>query len=101
MAFDRDNDEGGVNRRHALQRMVWTGTGVVLMAAGGLSKSLGQIRSAQAAAAMAQTKPTIPIIVKNKTSRYWQLVLAGARKAGQDFGVNVIELGTDSETDAS
>jgi ribose transport system substrate-binding protein len=56
-------------------------------------------QSAQAAA-LAPTKPAIPIIVKDRTSRYWQLVLAGARKAGQDFGVNVIELGTDSETDA-
>ena len=38
---------------------------------------------------MAQTKPTIPIIVKDTTSVYWRTVLAGARKAGQDLGVAV------------
>jgi ribose transport system substrate-binding protein len=52
-----------------------------------------------AAPAMAQTMPTIPIIVKNKTSPYWQVVLAGARKAGQDLGVIVPELGADSASD--
>src|SRR4029077_1422200 len=46
-----------------------------------------------------QTKPTIPIIVKDMTSFYWQTVLAGARKAGQDLGVNVPELGAQSESD--
>jgi ribose transport system substrate-binding protein len=49
----------------------------------------------------AQTKPTIAIIVKDTTSSYWQTVLGGARKAGQDLGVNVIELGAKSESDAS
>jgi ribose transport system substrate-binding protein len=49
--------------------------------------------------AMAQTKPTIPVIVKDTTSPYWQAVLAGARKAGQDLGVNVVELGAKSESD--
>jgi ribose transport system substrate-binding protein len=53
------------------------------------------------AAAVAQTKPTIPVIVKDMTSPYWQAVLAGARKAGQDLGVNVVELGTKSESDVS
>ncbi len=52
-----------------------------------------------AAPAMAQTKPTIPVIVKDMTSPYWQTVLAGARKAGQDLGVNVVELGAKSESD--
>jgi ribose transport system substrate-binding protein len=51
--------------------------------------------------AIAQTKPTIPIIVKDMTSPYWQAVVAGARKAGQDLGVNVVELGAQSESDAS
>jgi len=27
-------------------------------------------------------EPTIPIIVKDTTSNFWQIVLAGARKAG-------------------
>jgi ribose transport system substrate-binding protein len=49
---------------------------------------------------MAQTKPTIPVIVKDMTSLYWQTVLAGARTAGQDFGVEIAELGAQSESDA-
>ena len=49
--------------------------------------------------AMAQTKPTIAVIVKDTTSLYWQTVLAGARNAGQDLGVNVVELGAQSESD--
>jgi ribose transport system substrate-binding protein len=54
-----------------------------------------------AAPTMAQTKPMIAVIVKDTTSPYWQAVLAGARKAGQDLGVNVVELGAQSETDAN
>ena len=53
------------------------------------------------APAMAQTKPTISIIVKDTTSVYWQTVLAGARKAGQDLGVDVTELGAQSEADVA
>jgi ribose transport system substrate-binding protein len=53
------------------------------------------------APALAQTKPTVAIIVKDTTSPYWQTVLAGARKAGQDLGVNVVELGAQSESDAN
>jgi ribose transport system substrate-binding protein len=51
--------------------------------------------------AIAQTKPTISVIAKDTTAPYWQAVLAGARKAGQDLGVNVIELGAQSESDVS
>src|ERR1700693_785562 len=47
----------------------------------------------------AADKPTIPIIVKDTTSNFWQIVLAGARKAGQDLNVNVPELGAQSESD--
>src|SRR5271167_3390223 len=47
----------------------------------------------------ADEKPTIPIIVKDTTSFFWQIVLAGARKAGQEFNVNVPELGAQSESD--
>ena len=43
--------------------------------------------------------PTIPVIVKDTTSNYWQIVLAGARKAGKDLHVNVPELGAQSESD--
>jgi ribose transport system substrate-binding protein len=44
-------------------------------------------------------QPTIPIIVKDTTSFFWQIVLAGARKAGHDLGVKVPELGAQSESD--
>ena len=44
-------------------------------------------------------EPKIPIIVKDTTSFYWQIVLAGARKAGKDLHVNVPELGAQSESD--
>src|SRR5271166_5042303 len=47
----------------------------------------------------ADVKPTIPIIVKDTTSNYWQIVLAGARKAGKDLNVKVPELGAQSESD--
>jgi len=53
------------------------------------------------APAMAQSKPTVAIIVKDTTSPYWQTVLAGARKAGLDLGVDISELGAQSESDAS
>jgi ribose transport system substrate-binding protein len=49
--------------------------------------------------AQAADQPTIPIIVKDTTSFFWQIVLAGARKAGKDLGVNVPELGAQSESD--
>lgn len=101
MASNNNDREEGVNRRRALERMIWTGSGVLWMASGGGPKSLGQISAPKAATAVAQAKPTIPIIVKDKTSFYWQIVLAGARKAGRDLGVNVIELGADSESDIS
>jgi ribose transport system substrate-binding protein len=50
---------------------------------------------------MAQTKPTVAIIVKEATSPHWRALLAGARKAGEDLGVTVSELGAQSESDAS
>jgi ribose transport system substrate-binding protein len=51
--------------------------------------------------AMAQTKPSVAIIVKDTTAPYWQTVLAGARKAGQDLGVSIVELGAKSESDVN
>jgi ribose transport system substrate-binding protein len=47
----------------------------------------------------ADQKPTIPIIVKDTTSNYWQIVFAGARKAGKDLGVKVPQQGAQSESD--
>jgi ribose transport system substrate-binding protein len=57
------------------------------------------VATSLSAPSFAADKPTIPIIVKDTTSFYWQIVLAGARKAGQDLGVNVPELGAQSESD--
>jgi ribose transport system substrate-binding protein len=57
------------------------------------------LATAFAAPSFAADAPTIPIIVKDTTSNYWQIVLAGARKAGKDLGVNVPELGAQSESD--
>ena len=51
------------------------------------------------APAYAADQPTIPVIVKDTTSAYWQIVLAGARQAGKDLGVKVPELGAQSESD--
>jgi len=99
MGRNHTDHKDGVSRRHALERMVWAATGVFWLVSGGLSNSWSQSSSAQAATSVAQAKPTIPIIVRDKTSPYWQVVLAGARKAGQDLGVNVVEFGPDSETD--
>src|SRR5437667_7107434 len=95
-----DNREDGMSRRQTLECMVWVGTAVLWMVSGGVPQSLSPLGRAQAAVAIAQTKPTIPVIVKDTTSLYWQTVLAGARKAGQDFGVEIAELGAQSESDA-
>jgi len=42
---------------------------------------------------------TIPVIVRDITSSYWQTVLAGARKAKTELGINVPEFGVQSESD--
>src|SRR6476619_7547786 len=94
------NREDGISRRHALECMVLVGTAVLWMVSGVVPQSLSPLGRAQAAVAIAQAKPTIPVIVKDTTSVYWQTVLAGARKAGQDFGVEIAELGAQSESDA-
>ena len=52
-----------------------------------------------AAATAYAAEASIPIIVKDTTSNFWQIVLAGARKAGKDLGVKVPELGAQSESD--
>lgn len=44
---------------------------------------------------------TIPVIVKDTTSQYWQIVLAGAREAGKELHIKVPELGAQSEADIS
>jgi ribose transport system substrate-binding protein len=49
----------------------------------------------------ADQKPTIPVIVKDTTSSYWQTVFAGARKAAKELNVNVPELGAQWESDVN
>jgi ribose transport system substrate-binding protein len=90
-----DNREDGMSRRQTLECMVWVGTAVLWMVPGGVPQSLSPLGRA-----IAQTKPTIPVIVKDTTSLYWQTVLSGARKAGQDFGAEIAGLGARSESDA-
>jgi ribose transport system substrate-binding protein len=63
-----------------------------------LVAGLAAVSAAFVQPAVAQ-QTTIPIIVKDTTSFYWQIVLAGARKAGQDLNVKVPELGAQSEAD--
>ena len=60
----------------------------------GISCFAGAVQTVPAA-----DKQTIPIIVKDTTSFFWQIVLAGARKAGKELDVNVPELGAQSESD--
>jgi ribose transport system substrate-binding protein len=50
--------------------------------------------------AIAETKPTIAVIVNEANSPYWQAVLAGARAAGTELGANISELGDPSGSDA-
>jgi ribose transport system substrate-binding protein len=95
-----DNREDGISRRRTLECIMWVGIAILWIASGNAPPSLSPLGQAQAAVAIAQTKPTIPVIVKDTTSLYWQTVLAGARKAGQDFGVEIAELGAQSESDA-
>jgi ribose transport system substrate-binding protein len=94
MAHDHDDHAAGMSRRGALARLVW-GAGI-LTVAGGLPAPWRPVGRAQAAAA--QT-PAIPVIVRDTTKPYWQSVLAGARKAGEDLGAQVLALGAQSETD--
>src|ERR1700758_2529418 len=90
---------GIVTRRHALEFMTSSGAGIIWALSSGVAGSAASSGRAEATPAIAQTKPTVPIIVKDKTSSYWQAVLAGARKAGQDLGINVVELGPEGDSD--
>src|SRR5258708_22409568 len=60
-----------------------------------VSSTAGMVQTVPAA----DEKPTIPIIVKDTTSFFWQIVLAGARKAGKELNVTVPELRAQSESD--
>ena len=64
-----------------------------------LASAIAAIAAVGLSPAPRAAEPTIPIIVKDTTSFYWQIVLAGARKAGKDLHVKVPELGAQSESD--
>src|SRR5438105_15297376 len=75
-----------LNTRRKIMKKLMVGAGIIASIAFGVP-------------AFAQTKPTIPVIVKDMTSPYWRAVLAGARKAGQDLGVRLVGLAAQSEFD--
>jgi hypothetical protein len=55
---------------------------------------LNLFNTAEAASAGAQNSPTIPVIVRNTTSFYWQTVLAGAARSHAEISeaVHRVEL---------
>ena len=54
MSHNHDDEDGeGVSRRHALECMLWAGTGVLWAVSGGVPKSLGLLEPAAAATAAA------------------------------------------------
>ena len=67
-----------------------------LIVAAGVLAGLGS-----AVPALAQSKPTVAIIGKDTASPYWQSILAGARKAGEELGVTLSELGPQSGADVN
>jgi ribose transport system substrate-binding protein len=93
MARDRDDLAGGMNRRVTLAGLAW-GAGML-----GATTALPERWSPFSRARAAQG-PTIPVIVKDPTRAYWQAVLGGARKAGDDLGAQILALGGHAETDA-
>ena len=64
-----------------------------------IAAAAGVSLAALCSPSFAADKPTIPVIVKDTTSPYWQIVFAGARAAAKDLNVNVPELGAQSESD--
>jgi len=93
MAHDRDDLAGGMSRRAALTGLAW-GAGML-----GATTALPERWSPFSRARAAQGQ-TIPVIVKDPTRPYWQAVLAGARKAGEDLGAQILALGGHAEVDA-
>jgi ribose transport system substrate-binding protein len=65
-------------------------------ASGGSSGSGGGAASAGAA-----TGKTVDVIIKASDSEFWQSMLAGAQKAGKDYGLKVSLFGPTSETDVN
>ena len=99
MAQDHHDRQGGLSRRLALASMLLVGPGVLYAVSRNGLKQFSPFNPAQAASTGAQTRPTIPVIVRDTTSFYWQTVLAGARRAGEELNVHIVELGAQSESD--
>jgi ribose transport system substrate-binding protein len=93
MAQGHDDHAAGMSRRGALTRLAW-GAGML-----GATTALPE-RWTPFGRARAAPGPTIPVIVKDPTRRYWQSVLAGARKAGDDLGAEIRAIGGQGEADA-
>jgi ribose transport system substrate-binding protein len=93
MAHDRDDLAAGMSRRAALAGLAW-GAGAL-----GATTALPERWSPFSRARAAQGQ-TIPVIVQDPTRPYWQAVLAGARKAGDDLGAQILALGGHAAADA-
>jgi ribose transport system substrate-binding protein len=92
MAHDRDDLAAGMSRRGALASLGW-GAGM-LAATTALPERWRPLGPARAAT------PTLPVIVKDMAHPYWQAVLAGARKAGEDLDAQILAMDGHTETDA-
>ena len=93
MAHDREDHAAGMSRRGALARLGW-GAGM-LAATAALPERwspFGRARAAQG--------PTVPVIVRDPTHPYWQAVLAGAHKAADEAGAQILALGGKTQADA-
>jgi ABC-type sugar transport system substrate-binding protein len=84
MAEDHHDREEGLSRRLTLASMLLAGPGVLYAVSRNGVKQFSPFNPAEAAFARAQTSPTIPVIVRDTTSFYWQTVLAGARRAAKN-----------------
>jgi ribose transport system substrate-binding protein len=99
MAQDHYDRQGGLSRRLALASMLLASPGFLYAVSRNELKQFDPFSPARAASAGAQTGPTIPVIVRDTTSSYWQTVLAGARRAGEELKINIIEPGAKSGSD--
>jgi ABC-type sugar transport system substrate-binding protein len=100
MSQHNANREAALSRRHALAWITATGTTALYVLSAAAGKRFSPFNRAEAAA-IAHDTPVIPVIVKDTTSFYWQTVITGARKAGQDLGIKIVELGAQSDSDAN
>jgi ribose transport system substrate-binding protein len=99
MAQDHHDRERGLSRRLALTSMLLAGPGVLYAVSRNGLNQFSPLNPAHAASTWTQTSPTIPVIVRDTTSLYWQTVLAGARRAGEELNVQIVDLGVQSESD--